>query len=241
LRRRRRLDRTASGRRASTISAERSNPISPAISRLPEQPAAARPLSPHSARDRGAAADGRAGSDPRQPDQGGRSPRRQPQHAAEEDSAISIFRCIGPADEPGAPGYSYSQPYESLSTSPLAPREIVAIGQHMLYDCISPLMAVESPRCGPDHQMFPFADSDRRRAEQAPRGCRYRDRPMARLQALAPVAVALALLSRRFLTFVVLTGLTPIVPTHEVVVTFLLINARRSCCCWRSSAWKSGR
>src|ERR1700704_1621914 len=41
---------------------------------------------------------------------------------------------------------------------------------------------------------------------------------------LAPFAVALALLSA-FLTFVVLTGLTPIEPTRDVVVSFLLINA----------------
>lgn len=41
---------------------------------------------------------------------------------------------------------------------------------------------------------------------------------------LAPFAVGLALLSA-FLTFVVLTGLTPIEPTRQVVVTFLLINA----------------
>src|ERR1700742_1489490 len=41
---------------------------------------------------------------------------------------------------------------------------------------------------------------------------------------LAPFAVALALLSA-FLTFVILTGLTPIIPTHPVVITFLLINA----------------
>ncbi|MBX9711277.1 MAG: PAS domain S-box protein, partial [Xanthobacteraceae bacterium] len=40
---------------------------------------------------------------------------------------------------------------------------------------------------------------------------------------LAPVAVGLALLSA-FLTFVVLTGLTPIVPSHPVVITFLLVN-----------------
>lgn len=46
-------------------------------------------------------------------------------------------------------------------------------------------------------------------------------RPLRRL--FAPLAVGLALLSA-FLTFVVLTGLTPIAPTHEVVVTFLLIN-----------------
>ncbi|MBS0532008.1 MAG: PAS domain-containing sensor histidine kinase [Proteobacteria bacterium] len=41
---------------------------------------------------------------------------------------------------------------------------------------------------------------------------------------MAPFAIGLALLSA-FLTFVVLTGLTPIEPTHQVVVTFLLINA----------------
>ncbi|WP_322516985.1 PAS domain-containing sensor histidine kinase [Rhodopseudomonas palustris] len=40
---------------------------------------------------------------------------------------------------------------------------------------------------------------------------------------LAPIAVCVALLSA-FLTFVVLTGLTPISPTRAVVVTFLLIN-----------------
>jgi two-component system nitrogen regulation sensor histidine kinase NtrY len=45
--------------------------------------------------------------------------------------------------------------------------------------------------------------------------------PLRRL--LAPFAVGLALLSA-FLTFVVLTGLTPIAPTSAVVVTFLLIN-----------------
>src|SRR5258707_2460190 len=41
---------------------------------------------------------------------------------------------------------------------------------------------------------------------------------------VAPLAVGLALLSA-LLTFVVLTGLTPIVPTSGVVATFLLINA----------------
>src|ERR1700710_2926825 len=46
--------------------------------------------------------------------------------------------------------------------------------------------------------------------------------PLGRL--LAPFAVGFALLSA-FLTFVVLTGLTPIEPKREVVVSFLLINA----------------
>jgi two-component system, NtrC family, nitrogen regulation sensor histidine kinase NtrY len=41
---------------------------------------------------------------------------------------------------------------------------------------------------------------------------------------LGPFAVALALLSAA-VTFLVLTGLTPILPTHEVVVTVLLANA----------------
>src|ERR1700746_1413183 len=41
---------------------------------------------------------------------------------------------------------------------------------------------------------------------------------------LAPFAVGIALLSA-FLTFVVLSGLTPIEPTRHVVYSFLLINA----------------
>src|ERR1700730_6321624 len=46
--------------------------------------------------------------------------------------------------------------------------------------------------------------------------------PLRRL--MAPFAVGFALMSA-CLTFVVLTGLTPIEPTRHVVVTFLLINA----------------
>ena len=41
---------------------------------------------------------------------------------------------------------------------------------------------------------------------------------------VGPVAVGIALLSA-LVTFVVLTGLTPIVPTHDVVVNVLLVNA----------------
>jgi len=41
---------------------------------------------------------------------------------------------------------------------------------------------------------------------------------------LGPLAVALALLSA-FVTFIVLADLTPILPTHDVVVTLLLVNA----------------
>src|SRR5215212_7991675 len=41
---------------------------------------------------------------------------------------------------------------------------------------------------------------------------------------VAPFAVATALLSA-FLTFIVLSGLTPIEPTKHVVYSFLLINA----------------
>jgi two-component system nitrogen regulation sensor histidine kinase NtrY len=41
---------------------------------------------------------------------------------------------------------------------------------------------------------------------------------------LGPIAVALALLSA-FVTFIVLADLTPIAPTHYVVVTLLLVNA----------------
>ncbi|MEH2477494.1 two-component system nitrogen regulation sensor histidine kinase NtrY [Nitrobacteraceae bacterium AZCC 2146] len=55
-----------------------------------------------------------------------------------------------------------------------------------------------------------------------PSSAEPRRSPLRRL--FAPLAVGLALISA-FLTFVVLTGLTPISPTHNVVVTFLLINA----------------
>src|SRR6201999_3176831 len=48
-----------------------------------------------------------------------------------------------------------------------------------------------------------------------------RSRPLRRL--LAPFAVGFALLSA-FLTFVVLTGLTPVEPTRSGVVSFLLLN-----------------
>ena len=41
---------------------------------------------------------------------------------------------------------------------------------------------------------------------------------------LGPVAVCLALLSA-FITFIVLADLTPVLPTHNVVVTLLLVNA----------------
>ncbi|HEY5378718.1 MAG TPA: PAS domain-containing sensor histidine kinase [Pseudolabrys sp.] len=44
------------------------------------------------------------------------------------------------------------------------------------------------------------------------------------IRVLGPLAVGLALLSA-FLTFIVLADLTPILPTHDVVVTLLLVNA----------------
>ncbi len=44
------------------------------------------------------------------------------------------------------------------------------------------------------------------------------------LRVLGPIAAALSLLSA-FVTFVVLADLTPVAPTHNVVVTLLLINA----------------
>src|SRR5690606_34300076 len=49
-------------------------------------------------------------------------------------------------------------------------------------------------------------------------------RSWSRRRLLAGAAVGLALLSA-FLTFVVLLGLSPIVPTHDVVISFLAVNA----------------
>jgi two-component system nitrogen regulation sensor histidine kinase NtrY len=48
------------------------------------------------------------------------------------------------------------------------------------------------------------------------------------LRLLGPVAAVLALISA-FLTFIVLADLTPVAPTHEVVVTLLLANAFTIC------------
>ncbi|MEZ5766125.1 MAG: PAS domain-containing sensor histidine kinase [Xanthobacteraceae bacterium] len=49
-------------------------------------------------------------------------------------------------------------------------------------------------------------------------------RSWSRRRLFAGAAIGLALLSA-FLTFVVLLGLSPIVPTHEVVISFLAVNA----------------
>ena len=51
--------------------------------------------------------------------------------------------------------------------------------------------------------------------------------PRLSTRVLGPLAVGLALLSAT-VTFVVLAGLTPVVPTHQVVVTVLAIDALAS-------------
>src|ERR1700712_4845970 len=48
--------------------------------------------------------------------------------------------------------------------------------------------------------------------------------PAREIRVFGPIAVGAALLSA-FVTFIVLAGLSPIVPTHYVVVTLLLVNA----------------
>ena len=70
-------------------------------------------------------------------------------------------------------------------------------------------------------QIKPMTTAETSAASFDPSFAEPRGWPFRRL--MAPFAVGIALLSA-FLTFVVLTGLTPIVPTHEVVITFLLIN-----------------
>src|SRR5688572_21946375 len=54
---------------------------------------------------------------------------------------------------------------------------------------------------------------------------------------LAPAAVVIALVSA-LVTFTVLTGLTPIVPTHNVVVSVLLVNAAVACILLAILAWE---
>src|SRR5664279_2801481 len=74
--------------------------------------------------------------------------------------------------------------------------------------------AISSPLVG-------MTSADTSAASFDPSLVESKGRPLWRL--VAPFAVALALLSAT-LTFVVLTGLTPIEPTREVVVSFLMIN-----------------
>src|SRR6202161_2234459 len=78
----------------------------------------------------------------------------------------------------------------------------------------------------PELHQLPFAFAGMTSAETAapsldPTCAESKGGPLRRF--LAPFAVGLALLST-FLTFVVLTGLTRIQPTPEVVISFLLIN-----------------
>ena len=92
------------------------------------------------------------------------------------------------------------------------------------YECISPL-AVWTGKRKP-FSSYPFVLAGMTSAETSapsldPTFAESKGGPLRRF--LAPFAVGLALLST-FLTFVVLTGLTRIEPTPEVVVSFLLIN-----------------
>ena len=73
------------GEGAETLSGSVERHLATLFPELRRGSAAARPLSPHPPRGRESADQRRARLDPRQPDQGRRAPRRQPQHAAQED------------------------------------------------------------------------------------------------------------------------------------------------------------
>ncbi|EDO25620.1 predicted protein, partial [Nematostella vectensis] len=92
-----------------------------------------------------------------------------------------------------------------------------------IQECISRLVFSHgSPATFHAHPSPGMTSADTAAPSSEPHKAEPRRRRLHKL--LAPFAVALALLSA-FLTFVVLTGLTPITPTRQVVVTFLLINA----------------
>src|ERR1700732_1440614 len=74
---------------------------------------------------------------------------------------------------------------------------------------------------GPHHHLAEMTSADTSVASFDPSLAEPRGWSLRRL--LVPFAVGLALLSA-FLTFVVLTGLSSIEPTREVVTSFLLIN-----------------
>src|SRR3954452_7132277 len=75
---------------------------------------------------------------------------------------------------------------------------------------------------GPSLALTQMTSADTSVASFDPSFAEPRGRSLWRL--VAPFAVAVALLSA-LLTFVVLTGLTRIQPTREVVISFMLINA----------------
>ena len=78
--------------------------------------------------------------------------------------------------------------------------------------------------CLRTHLAHPFAGMTSADASTTPFDSSFARSQGNPLRFLAPFAVGLALLSA-FLTFVVLTGLTPIEPTPVVVYSFILINA----------------
>src|SRR5450755_538987 len=102
-------------------------------------------------------------------------------------------------------------------------RGIVAIWQHC--DMNASVRCRYNPASGsPSATLLPFAGMTSAETSAPwldPTFAESKGGPLRRF--LAPFAVGIALLSA-FLTFVVLTGLTPIVPTPQVVVSFLLIN-----------------
>src|SRR5215471_9106623 len=83
----------------------------------------------------------------------------------------------------------------------------------------------QSAAVGPDRFSITLPGMTSAEASAAPFDPSLTDpKRMSLRRLLAPFAVAIALLSA-FLTFIVLSGLTPIQPTRDVVYTFLLINA----------------
>src|SRR5664279_2924443 len=102
-------------------------------------------------------------------------------------------------------------------------RGIVAIWQHC--DMNASVCCRYNPASGsPSATLLPFAgmtSAETSAPSLDPTFAESKGGPLRRF--LAPFAVGLALLST-FLTFVVLTGLTRIQPTPEVVISFLLIN-----------------
>src|SRR5262245_5201879 len=100
--------------------------------------------------------------------------------------------------------------------SPAWRRGIVAIGQHC---CRKASAASRSVSCRPAWGSMTSVDEV---ASAEPAMAAAPSRSLVR-SLIGPAAVVLALLSA-LVTFLILAGFTPIVPTHAVVVSVLLVN-----------------
>src|SRR5216683_2626849 len=105
-----------------------------------------RPPSSHPEGDRGAASDGGAGGDPRQPDSRGRSARPQPQHAAQEDQG------------PRYSGLSQRRLGQHRESEPIAPDEPDSSEKFARLRWIVTRAGISTPRAASSRSTLAYLD-----------------------------------------------------------------------------------